>query len=71
MPEQVGGRTFTLDALQNETIQNWMRDHDCPITNVGAIGGRFTFSFTPTSIGTVEKVQCACGEEIDVTDYNW
>ena len=23
----------------------------------------------PTSLGTIEKVKCHCGEELDVTDY--
>lgn len=37
----------------------------------GASGGGLTYEFTPTSIGTVEKVRY--GEhELDVTDYrNW
>ena len=37
---------------------------------VGAIGGRFGYRFIPTSLGTIVKVQCACGEERDVTDYD-
>lgn len=35
----------------------------------GAIGGRFTWSFTPTSIGTIVVIRCACGESLDVTNY--
>ena len=35
----------------------------------GAIGGGVSYSFTPTSIGTIVKVQCH-GKELDVTDYN-
>lgn len=32
----------------------------------GAIGGAFTFSFTPTTIGTVSVCRCGlCGEEYD------
>jgi len=34
----------------------------------GAIGGDITYSFTPTSIGTVVKVE-SCGHELDLTDY--
>ncbi len=33
----------------------------------GAIGGRYTYSFTPTSIGTVVTLACACGEKIDLS----
>jgi hypothetical protein len=35
----------------------------------GAIGGAYTWCFTPTGIGTVVKVRCSCGEELDLTDY--
>jgi hypothetical protein len=36
----------------------------------GAAGGAITYTFTPTMIGLVIKVQCACGAEEDVTDYD-
>lgn len=37
----------------------------------GAIGGALTYSFTPTSIGTVEKVfHSGTKQELDVTDYD-
>ena len=36
----------------------------------GAVGGQFTFYFTPTSIGTIIGVKDAItGEQIDLTDY--
>lgn len=36
----------------------------------GAIGGQFTYSITPTSIGTIVVVEDAVtGEELDITDY--
>lgn len=36
----------------------------------GAIGGAYTYSFTPTSLGCVVKVRNSMtGDEIDVTDY--
>lgn len=39
----------------------------------GAIGGRVTYSFTPTSIGLIIKVTYSLtNETIDLTDYdNW
>lgn len=39
------------------------------IPKTGAIGGSLTYNFTPTSIGTVVMVSCACGHEMDLTDY--
>lgn len=44
--------------------------HKCPIKYDGAIGGKWTYEFTPTSIGTVCKVRCACGYSDDLSDYN-
>ena len=43
--------------------------HECPQVDTGAIGGRITFSFTPTALGEVTKATCVCGWEEDFTDY--
>ena len=37
---------------------------------VGAIGGAYTFCFTPTGIGEIVTVKAADGEELDLTDYD-
>lgn len=59
-------------------IENWNKRHDrsCPILTkkskfspYGTIGGGRTYCFTPTSIGTIITVKCACGEEL-VVDNN-
>lgn len=62
-----------LDKEQLKNFNNWNKERKevCKLTYTGAIGGRLTYSFTPTGLGTVVKVKCACGEEIDLTDYNW
>lgn len=36
----------------------------------GAIGGRLTYRFTPTGIGLIIVVECACGEKINCTDFS-
>jgi hypothetical protein len=36
----------------------------------GAIGGAYSYVFTPTGIGIVFKVKCSCGEVLDLTDYD-
>ncbi len=61
---------FSLDKEQTEMFIKW-KDHDDCLESFGACGGRFTFSFTQTSLGCVCKVKCACGQELDMTDYNW
>lgn len=37
---------------------------------VGAIGGAYSFCFTPTGVGEIVTVQAADGDELDLTDYN-
>ena len=59
---------FSLDEGQLKKIKEWTDSH--AFHDVGAIGGRYTYSFTPTSIGIVEKVtDCITQEVLDVTDY--
>jgi|SRR5581483_455793 len=36
----------------------------------GAIGGAYTWEFTPTSLGIAVNLRCSCGEKFDVTDYD-
>lgn len=65
LPPSIGIK-FGLDAEQYAQALKWMRAHEHPS---GAIGGVHTFEFTPTGIGVVERVRCACGEHLDLTDY--
>jgi hypothetical protein len=61
---------FVLDKNDMEQIAIWDKNHKCNMKdNVGAIGGRITYSFTLTGLGTITKVKCACGEELDLTEY--
>jgi hypothetical protein len=55
-----------------EKAVKWLNEHQCKFCdpeNIGAIGGRLTYAFTPTGLGIICKIICACGEEIDCTDY--
>ena len=57
--------TFTIPEQEAEQVVEWVMKHTCNVRNryQGAIGGAITFSFTPTSIGEIVSVKCACGEE--------
>lgn len=35
-----------------------------------AIGGRFSYSFTPTGLGVIATVHCACHKKITLTDFS-
>jgi hypothetical protein len=60
---------FILLNKEITEFREWQIGHrkDCPVDNVGAIGGRFTYSFTPTGLGDIIRIKCACGEELDLT----
>jgi len=66
---------FGLNDEEVTAFGKWIIEHDrvCRLAkreNQGAVGGRFTYSFTPTSLGVVKKVTCACSEgECDLSDY--
>ena len=66
---------FQIDEKETKKLNDWLKEHNkkCVFkdpANQGAIGGRLTYSFTPTGLGCVIKITCACGENVDVTDYN-
>jgi len=71
---------FSLDKRQVEEISKWKKTHECSLRTdehgvkneiyVGAIGGAITYMFTPTGLGDCVEAQCACGEKINVTDYD-
>lgn len=42
--------------------KHWDKEHDCP-KSAGAIGGRFSYHFIPTSIGVIGEVKCSCGKK--------
>ena len=64
---------FTLDADQQKKLIEWVEQLDPPLeAYAGATGGRFTYSFTPTSLGLITTVEDGLsGQKIDLTDYDW
>ena len=62
---------FELTDEQAAQIDEWRREHECPYKyHQGAIGGRITYVFTPTGLGVAAGAKCACGSEINVTNYD-
>lgn len=59
-----------LTSKQIEEFKTWdsYHKHSCDWLK-SSIGGRLTFSFTPTELGTIIKVTCACGESLNLTEY--
>ena len=61
---------FELNEEETQKFNDWRNNHNCKQKDVGAIGGRFTFCFTPTSLGELATVKCACGKELDLTNVS-
>lgn len=64
---------FGLTRRQVEKVQAWMETVEAKVpSRPTAIGGRYTYAFTPNSIGVVCVVQdsdSGTGETLDVSDY--
>ena len=67
--------TFTLSDQQEAKYKHWVKNHHCPYCRedfggyyVGVYDGADIFTFVPMSIGTVVRVRCACGAELDLTE---
>ena len=61
-------RTFIITKEEHEKIKAF--HPKCKKKYMGAIGGGFTYSFIPTSLGCVVTFKCVCGEVLDLTDYD-
>jgi hypothetical protein len=72
---------FELIQEQWSKFHSWKQEQDKKVQEIqgsdspcyGAIGGAYTFSFTPTSLGVALVVKNnRTKDELDITDYeNW
>jgi hypothetical protein len=61
---------FNLTEEQYSKLKEWKSKHDSNAPD-GAIGGRYTYSFTPTRLGMVVVVtDSITKEEIDLSNYD-
>ena len=64
-------RGFPISKEEKEKINAWINKHEeekhprpkNSFPRGGAIGGCYTYHFTPTSIGVFGTIKCSCGEE--------
>lgn len=71
-------RGFPISEEEQKSIREWMDKHDEEAHHAhtlddklklgGCCGGRYTYKFTPTSIGTIGTVKCGCGAEFTFQD---
>ena len=61
-----------LSKLEYERYKKFQENHRHKDINKGAIGGHISMTFTFTSIGEAKTCHCGvCGQEANITDYNW
>lgn len=68
-------RGFPINEKEWNAIEDWKRKHDTEVhgcvTNEmrlkseGCSGGRYSYHFIPTAIGTSGVIRCNCGEEYE------
>ena len=60
-------QSFIITPEERDAINSWKEKHiqekHSGNDYAGAIGGRYTYEFIPTSIGTIGYIKCHCGEE--------
>ena len=70
--------SFRVTKKQYAKFKKWEKEQDAKVIekqggkypNYGAIGGAYTFSFSPTTVGTVFKAtNSLTGETIDLSFY--
>ena len=66
-------RGFPITDDEWKAIETWKEEHDREVHGLtecnervgGAIGGRYTFEFIPTTIGIIGTIKCGdCGEKL-------
>ena len=66
-------RGFPISEDEENKINEWIENHEREVHGIktyadklashGCCGGRYTYEFVPTSIGTIGIVKCSCGAE--------
>lgn len=72
-------RGFPISKEEEEKIKEWQLKHDAEKHGLktmeqrlragGCSGGRYTYRFVPTGIGTVGEIICSCGEKFTFQDF--
>ena len=60
-------KTFTLTDEQEAKFESWRLSKKNKLKST-AIGGTYTFCFTPTGIGPIIEVECVDGTKLDLTE---
>ena len=64
---------FPMTEEEVQKAEKWIKEHNESAhkgESFGAIGGQYTYEFTPTSIGVLCGLRCTCGAKITLTNLN-
>lgn len=62
---------FRMSDAEAAKVDTWIKEQDLKAEDISTSGGRYSFIFSPTGIGTAIKViDNLLKEEIDATDYS-
>lgn len=62
--------SFPLNKKEETRLKAFYKAHGKHYTT-SATGGKYTYSFTPSGIGTFSEVRCnVCGKSKNITDFN-
>ena len=72
------GSGFRMTDKERSETRRWIDEHDAAVHHAdtpekrtrlyGHFGGRITYSFVPTCLGTIGTVRCSCGAEFRFKD---
>lgn len=69
-----GYGVFSITPEEQELIKVWKNQHiqedHHGDSYAGAIGGNWTYQFTPTSIGVIGEIKCSCGKKFTFRDLD-
>lgn len=59
-------RGFPITEEEDKRLKEWINNHEKEHSGGhGCCGGKYSYIFLPTSIGTVGTVKCSCGKSFD------
>ena len=62
-------RGFPISEEEETKIKKWKEIHEIKHKGGhGAIGGKYTYMFVPTGVGTIGEIKCTCGESFCFSD---
>lgn len=68
-------RSFIISEDEEKAIENWKKEHDEKVHGLttselrmkaeGVAGGRYSYHFVPTALGTSGTIKCSCGAKFE------